>query len=274
MGSRTWGVRSVGGTGGTRGEQWRAVRGRPCGARADRQVRRLPAAPRRRRRDPQSLGRLGVPMYAVTEDRFTPAASSRYLQAGLRLADHRHGESGAAGGGTAARRAGIGRPAVLLPHGRGGGRPDRRARRQRSPEGCFLFPRVEPGLPRRLASKQGLHELCVEHGVPTPAAAFPGRTTTSWRSPRRPASRWWPRTGRRSCGAAGPRWTARRGSRAAGAAGAGGRDWGARPGVILQEYLPREDAEDWIVHAYFDRRRTRWPCSPESRCAPGRRTRA
>jgi hypothetical protein len=29
------------------------------------------------------------------------------------------------------------------------------------------------------------------------------------------------------------------------------RGWGSRPGVILQEYLPREEAEDWIVHAYF-----------------------
>ena len=28
----------------------------------------------------RSLGRLGVPMYAVTEDRFTPAAASRYLR--------------------------------------------------------------------------------------------------------------------------------------------------------------------------------------------------
>jgi D-aspartate ligase len=30
------------------------------------------------------------------------------------------------------------------------------------------------------------------------------------------------------------------------------RDWGDDPGVILQEYLPREAAEDWIVHACFD----------------------
>ena len=30
------------------------------------------------------------------------------------------------------------------------------------------------------------------------------------------------------------------------------RDWGEQPGVILQEYLPREEAEDWIVHACFD----------------------
>ncbi|NUO42057.1 MAG: ATP-grasp domain-containing protein, partial [Streptomyces sp.] len=27
----------------------------------------------------RSLGRLGVPMYAITEDRYTPAAASRYL---------------------------------------------------------------------------------------------------------------------------------------------------------------------------------------------------
>ena len=32
------------------------------------------------------------------------------------------------------------------------------------------------------------------------------------------------------------------------------RRWGPRPGVVLQEYLPREDAEDWIVHGYFDSR--------------------
>lgn len=31
------------------------------------------------------------------------------------------------------------------------------------------------------------------------------------------------------------------------------RAWGPDPGVILQEYLPREQAEDWIVHACFDR---------------------
>jgi predicted ATP-grasp superfamily ATP-dependent carboligase len=30
------------------------------------------------------------------------------------------------------------------------------------------------------------------------------------------------------------------------------RGWSDDPGVLLQEYLPREEAEDWIVHAYFD----------------------
>jgi hypothetical protein len=32
------------------------------------------------------------------------------------------------------------------------------------------------------------------------------------------------------------------------------RDWVDPPGVVLQEYLPRQEAEDWIVHAYLDRR--------------------
>ena len=38
----------------------------------------------------------------------------------------------------------------------------------------FVTPGVEPGLPRRLASKRGLHDACVELGVPVPRALFPG----------------------------------------------------------------------------------------------------
>jgi predicted ATP-grasp superfamily ATP-dependent carboligase len=120
----------------------------------------------------------------------------------------------------------------------------------------FVFPQVEPTLPRRLASKQGLHELCVEHGVPTPRAAFPDsyaeveEFAASARFPvvaknreafvrrERPAV---PGTTR----IAGPRQLLSL-----------AREWGDRPGVILQEYLPREDAEDWIVHAYFDQEST------------------
>ncbi|TQE37243.1 ATP-grasp domain-containing protein, partial [Streptomyces ipomoeae] len=123
----------------------------------------------------RSLGRLGVPMYAITEDRCTPAAVSRYLRRAFvwptrgteepeRLVDGllRIGEE-------IARE--TGRSAVLIP-------TDEEAavliaEHQGELGGRFLFPRVDAKLPRRLASKQGLHELCVEHGVPSPAAAFP-----------------------------------------------------------------------------------------------------
>ncbi len=118
----------------------------------------------------RSLGRIGVPVYGVHEGLWAPAASSRYLAgrffwqpspedtdrvlAGLRrLAEH------------------IGRPSVLLTtddagaiflaeHGR-----DLRDR--------FLFPDPPEDLPRRLAGKYSLHELCRELGVPSPRTIRP-----------------------------------------------------------------------------------------------------
>ncbi|WP_269853921.1 carboxylate--amine ligase [Streptomyces sp. RPT161] len=198
----------------------------------------------------RSLGRLGVPMYAITEDRFTPAASSRYLTKGFvwpttglerpdRLVE-------------GLRRIGrrIGRPTVLLP-------TDEEAavliaEHADALGDQFLLPRTDPRLPRRLASKQGLYELCVTHGVPAPKSAFPdsyadieefaatarfpvvAKNREAFERRRSPAV---PGTTR----IAGPDelLTLARG-------------WGERPGVILQEYLPREEAEDWIVHAYVD----------------------
>jgi predicted ATP-grasp superfamily ATP-dependent carboligase len=115
----------------------------------------------------------------------------------------------------------------------------------------FLFPQVEAGLPRSVASKQDLHELCVEHGMPSLAAGFPesyedverfaaeaafpvvAKNREAFVRRQRPAVSGTTRIGS-------PRELL-----------ALARGWGDRPGVILQEYLPREHAEDWIVHAYF-----------------------
>ncbi|MCC2279736.1 ATP-grasp domain-containing protein [Streptomyces morookaense] len=198
----------------------------------------------------RSLGRLGVPMYAVTEDRWTPAALSRYLTAGFvwPTTGTEPAEELVAGLLGIGRR--IGRPAVLVP-------TDEEAAvlvAEHAAElaGSFLFPPVEQGLPRRLASKQGLHELCTEHGVPTPATLFPvsfeeiekyasvarfpvvAKNREAFERRRRPAVHGTTRIG-------GPRELLDL-----------AREWGPEPGVILQEYLPREEAEDWIVHAYFD----------------------
>ncbi|AZS85693.1 ATP-grasp domain-containing protein [Streptomyces griseoviridis] len=199
----------------------------------------------------RSLGRLGVPMYAITEDRGTPAAASRYL---------RRAFVWPTSGGEAPERLVegllrighlIGRPTVLVP-------TDEEAavliaEHQDALAGPFLLPPVEADLPRRLASKQGLHELCEEHGVPSPATAFPrgyddiaafaekarfpvvAKNREAFLRRSRPAVRGTTRIGTRE------------------GLLALARDWGERPGVILQEYLPREEAEDWIVHAYFDR---------------------
>lgn len=197
----------------------------------------------------RTLGRLGVPMYAVTEDRWTPAAASRYLRGRFvwPTTGREEPERLVAGLLRIGRR--IGRPTLLIP-------TDEEAavltaEHAEALAGSFLFPRPAPGLPRRLASKQGLHELCTAHGVPSPAAVFPGsyadieayagrarfpvvaKNREAFVRRARPAV-----TG--TTRIAGPEQLLDL-----------ARDWGPRPGVILQEYLPREHAEDWVVHGCF-----------------------
>ncbi|MFI6471551.1 ATP-grasp domain-containing protein [Streptomyces sp. NPDC050516] len=202
----------------------------------------------------RSLGRLGVPMYAITEDRWTPAAQSRYLKRAFAWPTTGAEEPAALVDGLLRIGRRIGRPAVLIP-------TDEEAavliaEHQKELAELFLFPSVTPELPRRLASKQGLHELCVEHGVPSPAAAFPDTyadVEDFARHARFPvvAKNREAFVRRRSPAVPG---TTRIEDRAHLLALA--RGWGERPGVILQEYLPREQAEDWIVHAYFDENST------------------
>lgn len=131
----------------------------------------------------RSLGRLGVPMYAITEDPYTPAASSRCLRRAFVWPTTGTEEPDRLVEGLLRIGKRIGRAAVLVP-------TDEEAavliaERQKELGGVFLFPRVEAGLPRRLASKQGLHELCVEHGIPTP----PGGEHRPACSPRLPTQR-------------------------------------------------------------------------------------
>ncbi|NGO67186.1 ATP-grasp domain-containing protein [Streptomyces boncukensis] len=199
----------------------------------------------------RSLGRLGVPMYAITEDRWTPAARSRYLREPIVWPTSGREPRGRllAGLLRAGRR--IGRPAVLIP-------TDEEAAvliAEHQPEltEWFLFPRVRCDLPRRLASKQGLHELCVEHGVPSPASCAPRTFAEVERFAERAR---FPVVAKNRAA-----FERRRSPAVHGTTRIGGaeqllvlaRRWGERPGVVLQEYLPLEEAEDWIVHAYFGR---------------------
>jgi predicted ATP-grasp superfamily ATP-dependent carboligase len=197
----------------------------------------------------RSLGRLGIPMYAITEDRYTPAAASRYLRRAFVWPTTGTEEPERLVEGLLRIGQRIGRPTVLVP-------TDEEAavliaEHQDELGDRFLFPRVDAKLPRRLASKQGLHELCAEHGIPSPQAAFPQSHeevvafAESARFPLVAKNR--EAFVRRSRPAVNgtTRIATREGLLTL------ARDWGAQPGVILQEYLPREEAEDWIVHAYF-----------------------
>ncbi|MGW8379260.1 ATP-grasp domain-containing protein [Streptomyces sp. ODS28] len=197
----------------------------------------------------RSLGRLGVPMYAITEDHWTPAARSRYLREALvwPTTGREPAERLVEGLCRAGRR--IGRPTVLIP-------TDEEAavligEHRRELREWFLFPEVEAELPRRLASKQGLYELCVEHGVPTPLSASP---QTGEELERFAAEAVYPVVAKNREAFVRRERPAVPGTTRIDSARellAMARGWGERPGVIIQEYLPREHAEDWIVHAYF-----------------------
>lgn len=118
----------------------------------------------------RSLGRLGVPVYAMVEDRFAPPAMSRY-SAGVfltrALTEQGHirltklNETGER----------LGRPTILVPTDDSGAvfvaeHADALGK-------WFLFPRIEKDLPRRLANKKDLYSLCTAFGVSCPEATFP-----------------------------------------------------------------------------------------------------
>ena len=209
----------------------------------------------------RSLGRAGVPVYAVTEDRATPAALSRYLR--RRFVWPTTGAepteqlvAGLARIGEAIRDE-HGRRCIALPT------DDEAAvlmaEHTEELDPFLLTPEVPAGLPRALAGKQSLHELCLEHGVGTPRSVMPG-THDELASVANElifplvAKNAAPYS-RLSDPAVGS--TTLLPDRAAlDALAAGWRT--AMPRVLLQEYLPMEHAEDWIAHLY---------CSDDTRAA-------
>jgi D-aspartate ligase len=126
---------------------------------------------------------------------------------------------------------------------------------------AFLFPDPPPSLPRRLAGKYTLYQLCQELGVPCPAATLPAslpdaldfadrvgfpliaKLATPWQTAGKP--------GLRSTSVIRSRdelvTTYRAGAGPDGAA------------LMVQEYLPHHPGQDFFFHSYAD---------PSSRCRP------
>jgi D-aspartate ligase len=198
----------------------------------------------------RTLGRLGVPVYAITEDSFTPAAVSRYCRGSFVWPTTGREDPAELVDGLMAIGAKIGRRTLAVP-------TDEEAAVLLAEHASrlsahFLLPDVQPDLPRKLASKQGLYELCREHGVPAPASAFPA-TSAELAGFARQAS--FPLVAKNL-----EAWVRRRAPVVGGTTVLGSEqellaaaeDWGPEPSVILQEYIPREHAQDWIVHLYCD----------------------
>lgn len=118
----------------------------------------------------RSLGRLGVPVYGVHEDPLAPAARSRYLH-GRWIWRLPTADAGRIHAGLMALAERIGRPAVLIPTDDAGAifLAEHGADLRRH----FLFPDPPSELPRRLAGKYTMYQLCRELGVPCAAAALP-----------------------------------------------------------------------------------------------------
>ncbi|MEU3689402.1 carboxylate--amine ligase [Streptomyces narbonensis] len=195
----------------------------------------------------RTLGRAGVTVHAVVEDRLTPVALSRHLSrafvwptTGLERQDALV---------TALLRIGrsVGTRCVPVP-------TDDEvailfAEHFETLSECFVLPRVPPALPRLLAGKASLHVLCEELGVASPRTRAPvtrdelvdaGRelgfpvvlkNRDAWTRLRNPA-----------VGGT----TAVRDEREL----LGRFEPGILPPLLVQEYIPREWAEDWITHLY------------------------
>jgi len=198
----------------------------------------------------RNLGRLGVPVYAVTEDRFTPAALSRYLCGRYDwpttgLEDPARLVEGLLDIG---RR--FDRPVIALP-------TDDEAAVLVAEHGAvlaehFLIPGVSPGLPRRLADKHGLAELCRVHGVPAPASMLPSSVDDLFAAADQIGypvvvknARPWNRLRHRAVGSS---------TVVADEAGlrAIADGWTSMPGVLVQEYIRAVAGSDWVVDAYCD----------------------
>jgi D-aspartate ligase len=118
----------------------------------------------------------------------------------------------------------------------------------------FLFADRAPGLAARLSSKQGMYELCAEHGIPTPTTVFP-RTRSQVAEAAETFQ--FPLVLK---GIDGARLRARIGATMTIVSS---RDellqqYDAledlrEPNLMLQEYIPGTPASVWMFEAYFDR---------------------
>jgi D-aspartate ligase len=196
----------------------------------------------------RSLGRVGVPVYGVHEGPWAPAASSRYLSGrffwqpspadvdrvltGLeRLAGH------------------IGQPTVLLTTDDAGAifLAEHGAELRR----WFLFPEPSADLPRRLAGKYSLFEVCRELGVPSPATIIPAsldaaRTFASdagYPLIAKLTTPWTKGSGLRSTSVVAGRDELDQAYETCAKSGAG---------LMLQEFIPGGRGHDWFFHGYCD----------------------
>jgi D-aspartate ligase len=199
----------------------------------------------------RSLGRLGVPVYAVDPDGLEAAFFSKYCRGRFKW-----DVNGAPPGQSLRFLRGlgekIGRRSLLIPTSDVGAMfMAAEAERLR---GLFIFPEQNEPLMRALCSKRGMYEIAKQWDIPTPETAFPvsredvQQYACIARYPvlvkplfnRRPAS-----------GIKAWRMFLARDERELLQGYESVQDPGD-PNVILQEYIPGPDSATWTFNGYFD----------------------
>ncbi len=197
----------------------------------------------------RSLGRLGVPVYGVHENRWAPAANSRFLQGRFFWQPSPEDVAGVkAGLLQLAQR--IGRPAMLLTTDDAGA--IFLAEHGEDLREWFVFPRPPAQLPRQLAGKFEMFQLCRDLGVPCPDTVVPQSPGEAYRFA---TAKGYPVIAKLTTpwhhGGAKLRSTVIISSRDeldVFLADCHGHD----VGYMLQEFIPGGPGQDWFVHGYAD----------------------
>jgi D-aspartate ligase len=205
----------------------------------------------------RTLGRMGVPVHAVRRSRFEPATSSRYITGELPVRadttekewiDQLMGLDEVLNG------------AILLPI------DDLAAvavgNHQERLSGRFRMCVQPTGVPRQLASKRTLAELCAEMEVPTPETVLAATSDDALEF----AGRFgYPVVLKRDAA-----WGGVESARAASVLVVDGpdalregyermrRESPTRPNVLAQEYIPGSSDSVWMFNGYFDRDSVCW----------------
>jgi predicted ATP-grasp superfamily ATP-dependent carboligase len=197
----------------------------------------------------RTLGRLGVPVYAIIENRYTPMAVSRYL-AGAFVWDTAGIDDLQLLDGLASIGRQLGRPTVVIPI------DDLTAisfaKLSSALKPWFLLPPQSPELLRLVANKIEMYRLCNTMEVPCPRWTYPQsidevqsfleqaklpvilKSGEAWRLP-----------------------AAMRRARIIYSSKQlldffAGSGLATSSDLLLQEYIPEEHAEHWFYHGYFD----------------------
>jgi predicted ATP-grasp superfamily ATP-dependent carboligase len=195
----------------------------------------------------RSLGRMGVQVYGIVEDRFTPAAVSRYLRGAFVWEAHGLDvQQRLEGMAIIGER--LNRPTIAIPIDDVGAIFI--AEQAATLQQWFVFPEQMATLPRTLANKRELYLLCKRIGVACPEAVSP-RSIDDVRDfieraafpvVVKVAAPWLLSETGRTTSIARTREQAYALCRSAQSQ--------EGPNVIFQEYIAPADGEDWFYHGY------------------------